>query len=195
MLEKEGEFLVKTARNAFVTFLTKVERSPLPPDVPRKLWEGQGVFVRVGRSQDMSWTSDMEILGCLGYPFPSRELILATMDSTIACAVSVITEPELMKGRTSTEYPKKIELGKDGLIIQYGFASGLILPQVSIEKHYDEKDLLSECCIKAGLPCDSWLTSPDIDIYKFQAEIFRETGIDGKVVKFDPKVSKTREKS
>jgi AMMECR1 domain-containing protein len=74
-------------------------------------------------------------------------------------------------------------------------ASGLILPQVSIEENYDEKDLLSECCLKAGLPSDSWLTLHDIDVYRFQAEIFRETGTNGKVVKFEPNVSKACETS
>lgn len=207
--------MVKLARMAFVTFLTKVERARLPPDLTERLWERHGVFVRVARSQDMSWTRGIEILGCMGYAFPSRELVLATVDSMVGCAVriaasnafkigrldnllfevGVLTKPELLNVGIGTEYAKRIELGKDGLIVQYGFATGLILPQVSIENNYDERDLLSECCIKAGLPPDSWLTFPDIDICKFQAEIFRETGIDGKVLKFDPDVSKPCETS
>ncbi len=215
MLDQEGEFLVKTARNTFVTFLTNIERLPLPKDVLGKLRERRGVFIRVGRSQEMACTRRMETLCCLGYPFPSRELIQATMDSTIACAVrlaasktfntgrfdnllfevSVLTKPELVNVGIATDYAKRIEPGKHGLIVQYGFATGLILPQVSIENNYDEKDSLSECCIKAGLPPDSWLTFPNIDIYKFQAEIFRETGTDGTVVRFDSDTSKPRETS
>jgi uncharacterized protein (TIGR00296 family) len=215
MLQQEGEFLVKLSRNAFVMTLTEVERVPVPPDVPADLWERHGVFVRVARSASIPWTKDMEILGCFGYPFPLRELVLATIDSMVACAVriaasnafktsrldnllfevSVLTRPELLTVRKATEYPKRIVLGKDGLIVQRGLASGLILPQVSIEENYDEKDLLSECCLKAGLPSDSWLTLHDIDVYRFQAEIFRETGTNGKVVKFEPNVSKACETS
>jgi len=206
MLHREGEFLVKLARHTFVTLLTQVELDPLPADIPANLREKHGVFVRIARSQGTPWTKDLEILGCFGYPIPMRELVLATIDSTVGCAVrivalnafrtdqldnllfevSVLTKPELLKVRTGTEYPKRIRLGKDGLFVQVGFASGLILPQVSIESNYDERDLLSECCFKAGLPFDSWLTWRDIDVYKFQAEIFRETGTDGRVIKFDP---------
>jgi uncharacterized protein (TIGR00296 family) len=215
MLEQEGQFLVKTARNTFITFLTKLERLPLPQVALGELWERRGVFVRVGRSQEMLWTGGMEILCCLGYPFPSRELIRATVDSTIACAVrvaasrafktgqldnllfevSVLTKPELLNVRMTTEYAKRIERGKDGLLVQYGFATGLVLPQVSIENNYDEKDSLSECCVKAGLAPDSWLTFPDIGIYKFQDEIFRETGTEGAVVRFDSDISEPRETS
>ncbi len=204
ILQPEGEFLVKLARNTFVRSLTEPEYISLP-SVVHNLQEKRGVFVRVARSPDASWTKKTEILGCLGYPFPSKELTQATIDSTVASAVriaesngfkigrldnllfevSVLTKPELLSVKKPTEYEDRIELGKDGLFVQYGFASGLILPQVAIERNYDEKDLLSECCSKAGLPNDSWLTLHDVDVYKFQAEIFRETCTDGKVVKFD----------
>jgi uncharacterized protein (TIGR00296 family) len=100
--------------------------------------------------------------------------------------VSVLSEPELFKVGKPTEYPKKLDARRDGLIVEYGFANGLILPQISIENKYDENDLLCECSLRAGLPASSWLTMSSVRVYKFQAEIFRETESAGTVVKFAP---------
>lgn len=205
MLQREGEFLVNMARKVFITFLRRFEIDPLPGEIPEKLREKSGVFVRVGRNPDSLWTRDIEIIGCLGYPLPSRELIVTTIDSALALAVrigssalfdisenhnflfevSVLTKPELVKVRRAIDYLKEIKVGRDGLLVEQGFIRGLILPQIPIENDWDEKDLISECCMKAGLLADLWLTSPEISVYKFQAEIFRETGAERKVVKVD----------
>lgn len=100
--------------------------------------------------------------------------------------VSVLSEPELLEVGKPVEYPGRIGLRTDGLIVEYGFASGLILPQVAIENNYDTNDLLCECCVRAGLPSSSWLTLSGIRVYKFQAEVFRERESAGDVIEFIP---------
>lgn len=206
MLEhREGELLVRMAREAFERFL-RFETHTLPSELPLNLQAKRGVFVRVRRSPDRSWGGQMETLACLGYAFPSRELAEAAADSAVACAahigvstpsevaslqhvlfeVSVLSEPELLQVGKPVEYPKRIGLRKDGLIVEYGFANGLILPQIAIENNYDENDLLCECCVRAGLRSSSWLTLPGIRVYKFQAEIFREEESAGDVIEFIP---------
>jgi uncharacterized protein (TIGR00296 family) len=198
----EGELLVRLARKAFNTAL-EFRNPQIPTELPNSLREKRGVFVRIGRSPDFQWNSETETLACLGYATSSRELIETTIDSAVACAVrivrlpsfeisqlrnllleiSVLTSPQLMMVASPAEYVKIIEPGVEGLIVEYGLATGLILPQVTAEKNYDEIALLGECCMKAGLPSDSWLKLSGIRIYRFQAEVFRETGPDGNAVK------------
>jgi uncharacterized protein (TIGR00296 family) len=197
----EGELLVKLAREAFNTTL-EFKTPQIPTELPNSLRERRGVFVRVGRSPDFRWNSDTETLACLGYAVSSQELIETTINSAVACAVriirlpsfemsklrslllevSVLTNPELMKVESPSGYVKIIEPGVDGLMIEYGLASGLVLPQVAAEKEYDEISLLGECCMKVGLPADSWLKLSGIRLYKFQTEVFREAGSSGNPV-------------
>jgi uncharacterized protein (TIGR00296 family) len=206
MLENHtGELLVRLARQSFETYL-KFETSKPSEEVPNGLREKRGVFVRVRSSANSSWSEDMETLACLGYAFPSRDMSEAVIDAAVACAVratasnrfgavemknllfevSVLSEPELLQVGRPAEYPKRVDAHQDGLIVEYGFANGLILPQISIEKKYDENDLLCECSLKAGLPASSWLTLSGLRVYKFQAEIFRERESAGTIVKFIP---------
>ena len=71
------------------------------------------------------------------------------------------------------EYLSKIKVGEDGLIVERGYYKGLLLPQVPVEWGWCEEEFLCQCCIKAGLPPDTWLTK-DVKIYKFKAIIFEE---------------------
>jgi len=206
MLEHhEGELLVRIAREAFERSM-RFETYTLPSELPLNLHAKRGVFVRVRRSPDRSWGAHMETLACLGYSFPSRELGEAAADSAVASAlrigasgslggappqhlffeISVLSEPELLQVGKPVEYPRRIGVRTDGLIVEYGFANGLILPQVAIENNYDENDLLCECCVRAGLPSSSWLTLSGTRVYKFRAEIFREEESTGNVIEFIP---------
>jgi AmmeMemoRadiSam system protein A len=67
--------------------------------------------------------------------------------------------------------PSEIEIGKHGLLIRKGFASGLLLPQVATEHKWDREQFLKWTCRKAGLPDKAW-TSKDTEIYVFSAEVF-----------------------
>jgi uncharacterized protein (TIGR00296 family) len=198
----EGELLVELAREAFNTTL-EFKKPQIPSELPSSLREKRGVFVRVCRSADFAWSNNTETLACLGYAVSSQELIETTVDSAVACAlrivrspsfeisqfrnllleISVLTHPVLMTVTSRAEYVKNIEPGVDGLIVEYGLATGVILPQIAVEKNYDEITLLGECCMKAGLPPDSWLRLSGIRIYKFQGEVFREAGPDGNAVR------------
>ena len=93
--------------------------------------------------------------------------------------VSVLTPPEPIEGPPH-ERPKKIKVGRDGLIVKKGIYSGLLLPQVPIEWGWDEEEFLSETCWKAGLPPDCWLDG-DTEVYRFTAEIFEEEHPNGPV--------------
>lgn len=71
-----------------------------------------------------------------------------------------------------TENPLKLRLGKDGIYIKKGAASGCFLPQVATETGWDKEQFLSYCCShKAGLSPDAWKES-DTEVYIFTAEVF-----------------------
>jgi uncharacterized protein (TIGR00296 family) len=134
-----------------------------------------------------------ELRGCIGYPMPIKELAAAIVDSALSAAfedprfppldkselgkitieVSVLSVPEDILVKNSEEYVKKIKVGRDGLIINYGYASGLLLPQVPVEWNWNEREYLSHLCEKAGLPSEMW-RSPSVKISRFTAKVFSE---------------------
>ncbi len=65
-----------------------------------------------------------------------------------------------------------IEVGRHGLIVQDGYARGLLLPQVAVEHAWDRETFLAHTCLKAGLPADAWQRGARI--LAFEAEVFGE---------------------
>jgi uncharacterized protein (TIGR00296 family) len=150
-----------------------------------------GVFELINRK---------ELRGCIGYPYPTDPLVEAVIQSAISAAtqdprfnpltkdeldkvvfeVSVLTPPQVLEVKRPQDYPSKIRIGEDGLIIEKGMFKGLLLPQVPVEWNWDQEEFLCQCCIKAGLPPDNWLL-PVTRIQKFQAIIFEEETPNGRV--------------
>jgi hypothetical protein len=192
----EGRFLVELARNAVKEYLETRKLITAPQNTPKKLFEQCGVFVTINKLKN----SEKQLRGCIGYPYPSSALVEAVVDSAIAAAtqdprfyplllnelgdvvfeVSVLTPPEKIEVKKPDEYMAKIKVGEDGLIVEKGIFKGLLLPQVPVELEWNEEEFLCQCCIKAGLPPDSWLTE-GTKIYKFQAIIFEEETPTGEI--------------
>ena len=64
----------------------------------------------------------------------------------------------------------EIQVGRDGLVIEYYGRHGLLLPQVATEHGLDLHEFLAQTCLKAGLPQDSW--KHGARIFRFSAEVF-----------------------
>ena len=189
----EGAYLVHLARKAIEGYFVN-GRKLAPEKSGGALSEKRGVFVT------LETYPQHELRGCIGYPLPVKELASATVDCALSAAfddprfpaleqqeiarcvleVSVLTVPEEIKVSRPSEYPKKIKVGRDGLIINYGYASGLLLPQVPIEWNWSELEFLSHLCEKAGLPQSMW-QSPSVSISSFQAQVFCEEKPGGKI--------------
>ncbi|AIF69704.1 hypothetical protein PAP_06535 [Palaeococcus pacificus DY20341] len=187
--DEHGEFLVKLARKTIEEYLKSGKEPEPPEDTPEELWEKMGVFVTLNRYKSPPQSA---LRGCIGFPLPIYPLVKATIKAAIYAAVddprfppvkpeeldsltievSVLTPPEIIEGKPS-ERPKKIKVGRDGLIVERGIYSGLLLPQVPIEWGWDEEEFLAETCWKAGLPPDCWLDE-ETKVYRFTAEIFGE---------------------
>ncbi len=196
LTDEEGKFLVTLARNTVETYL-KTGKAPEPPkNTPEKFFEKCGVFVTINTVQG----GEKGLRGCIGYPYPTNPLVEAVIDSAINAStedprfpsmtldevdrcvfeVSVLTPPEPVQVDNPKEYINQIKVGQDGLIIEKGYNKGLLLPQVPIEWCWCEEEFLCQCCMKAGLPPDSWLTK-GTKIYKFTAIIFEEQTPNGKI--------------
>lgn len=193
---EEGTFLIQLARNTVKEYLKTGKTVEAPENTPKKLFEHCGVFVTINSLKN----GEKALRGCIGYPYPTNPLVEAVIDSAISAAtrdprfhplslkeldnvifeVSVLTPPEQIKVEKPEEYVAKIKVGEDGLIVEKGFFKGLLLPQVPVEWNWCEEEFLCQCCVKAGLPPDSWLTK-GTKIYKFSAIIFEEETPQGKV--------------
>jgi uncharacterized protein (TIGR00296 family) len=194
--QEEGEFLISLVRNTVKQYL-ETGKAPKPPkETAKKLFEHCGVFVTINSVGH----GEKELRGCIGYPYPTSPLVDAVIDSAINAAtedprfepltlgelgkvvfeVSVLTPPEQVEVNNPQEYVSKIKVGEDGLIVERGRYKGLLLPQVPVEWGWSEEEFLCQCCMKAGVPSDSWLTK-DAKIYKFRAIIFDEETPIGKV--------------
>lgn len=192
---KEGEKLVKAARNAIELYIKspRFEKSMIEKTLS-EFNEKAGVFVTINHYPTMS------LRGCIGYfkaIGPVKRLLVeaaiaaATEDprfiplsvgelNDVVIEVSILSEPQQLKG-TPEEIKKEIKIGRDGLLIEYGYYSGLLLPIVAVEEKWSVEKFLENVCIKAGLHPHMWKRS-DITLYKFQTQVFREEEPNGKVV-------------
>jgi AmmeMemoRadiSam system protein A len=81
----------------------------------------------------------------------------------------------------SVLFPKKkvksyeeVELGKHGVIVKRGLASGVFLPQVAAETGWSKEEFMRNLCEgKAGLAPDCY-KDPKTEIFVFEAEVFSE---------------------
>lgn len=189
LTNEEGKFLVQLARNAVKDYL-KTRKEILPPEnTPEKLFEPCGVFVTINKLDN----GEKTLRGCIGYPYPTSPLVEAVIDSAISAAtrdprfpslsqteltevifeVSVLTPPELIETNNPREYLSKFAVGEHGLIVEKGTHKGLLLPQVPVEWNWCGEEFLCQCCMKAGLPPDTWLTK-GTRVYRFKAIVFEE---------------------
>ncbi|MFH1094713.1 MAG: TIGR00296 family protein [Candidatus Micrarchaeota archaeon] len=189
---REGEMAVRGARKALRDALEGRE----PEDVGGLpvFGEARGVFVSIHTYPAH------ELRGCIGFPYPLMPLGKAL--SKAACAagledsrfapvrageldslvfeVSVLSVPKEMKIREPAARLQALKIGRDGLILEYGRASGLLLPQVPIEWNWNGTQFLEALCEKAGLPRDMW-KSASARLFTFQAAVFEEQKPNGKV--------------
>ncbi len=193
----EGIFLVRLARKAIYEYLLSEGRKVInpPKDTPAKLLHPGASFVTI----TVPSITGEELRGCIGYTKPVEPLAVNVVHAAIAAAtqdprfpplnlnelnsciieVSVLSPPEPLSGY-GEDYLKQFIIGRDGLIIEKGFYSGLLLPEVPVEYCWDEETFLSETCIKAGLDPSCWLDN-DVKVFRFRTKSFKEVSPGGEV--------------
>lgn len=124
--------------------------------------------------------------GCIGYP----ESDLPLIEVVERCAVSAATRDPRFAPVTIAEWadvsveisvlgpvepiadPSEIEIGRHGVIVEGQYRRGLLLPQVATEQGWTAVELVSQACLKAGLPRESWRGGTAL--FRFEAEVFGE---------------------
>jgi uncharacterized protein (TIGR00296 family) len=193
--EKQGKELVVLARTTVDEFVRE-QKLPSTRNLHGPfLKEVRGAFVTLKNT-------DGSLRGCIGFPYPIKELGEAVVEAAVAAAaqdprfprvreseldgilveVSALTEPEKLSVSSRKALPGLVRIGTDGLIISNAVTSGLLLPQVATEYGMSAEDFLSHTCMKAGLLADAWLTDK-VTVQRFQAEVFSETSPRGAVVR------------
>jgi uncharacterized protein (TIGR00296 family) len=189
----EGAELVRLARMAVEKYLQESVIIKSEKDMLEKA----GIFVTLSY---VPISKSEYLRGCIGFPLPEKPLHQGVIEAAIAAAtedprfppldrreldniifeVSVLTPPQEIRA-SPADYGKEIEIGRDGLILQWRFGSGLLLPQVPIELKWNVEEYLANICYKAGAPPDVWL-DPTSKLYKFQAAVFKEVEPKGKII-------------
>ncbi|HTT73313.1 MAG TPA: AmmeMemoRadiSam system protein A [Thermoplasmata archaeon] len=192
-IEASGALVVALARRAVESALG----SPTPPGpraLPAILRAPRGVFVTLRR-----FPGD-RLRGCIGFPLPVRPLADAVREAAVAAAtedprfppvradelprltfeVSVLTRPEVVRAGPDGPLDARVEVGRDGLIVEGGGAHGLLLPQVATEERWTATEFLDGTCRKAGLPAGAW-RDPRVTVRAFRAVVFGERSPNGGV--------------
>ena len=196
--EENGAELIKLARDAIENYLIKKVTITAQQNITTKYNEKAGIFVTLNHVRNNSEA----IRGCVGFVMPDRILYDAVINAAIASAnndprfkpvvkeeldgitleISVLTQPELITVQDPRQYKEMIKVGRDGLIVQWRYGSGLLLPQVPIEYSWDEEHFLCETCVKAGAMPDCWFYM-DTKVYRFEAIVFKEVEPRGSVTR------------
>ena len=192
--DKDGEILVKTARSAVTEHLKTGKKITLEEDFKSRFSYNSGVFVTLNK--------DEKLRGCIGFPTPERKLYQSLVDAAVASAtedprfpsvkyeelsdisfeVTVLTPPEEISVENTSEYPSKIRVGRDGLVVRWEFGAGLLLPQVPVEYGWNEEEFLNHTCEKAGAAQDYWKRK-STKILRFEGIVFKETSPNGDVIR------------
>ncbi|MGI0065814.1 MAG: TIGR00296 family protein [Nitrosotalea sp.] len=194
--DEDGKILVKTARLVVTEYLKKGKKIELSNEIKSKFAYKSGVFVTLDKKENLR--------GCIGFPMPDRILYQSLLDAAIASStedprfppvkfeeldeitfeVTILTLPVEIKVDDTSEYPKMVKVGKDGLIMRWEFGSGLLLPQVPVEYGWNAEEFLNHTCEKAGAPSSYW-KQKSAKILKFQGIVFKETKPNGQVKKLE----------
>jgi len=193
---REGALLVEQTRLGIETHLAnRGEYNPGPRE-ESELWRRRGVFVTITANDTGA------LRGCIGNPHPQHPLIVEAVQAGILAATSdprfnsvtleefrhadrleltVLSALDPIGSVSPANLKDLIVVGKHGLVVDGYGQQGLLLPQVAVDEGFNEEDFLTNCCLKAGLPPDAWL-SDSVRVFRFTGQVFFEEVPGGHVV-------------
>lgn len=165
---------IKLARRSLEDYFKGINRTPSESRI-----SGEGVFVSLHKSGRLRGC-----IGCLEGQDSLEELvyryarIAAFQDNRFPPLQEeelpqIDIEITLLSPFQEVKNLEEIIIGTHGLYLVKGYYSGLFLPQVPVEQHWNLEEYLQNLCIKAGLPQGSW-TSEDAQLFKFTGKIINE---------------------
>jgi len=174
--EEQKQELLALARQSIETRFTK-EAIFYPDDEAFSIQTG--IFVTLHKHG--------ELRGCIGYIKGFKDLVPSIVEMARAAAFQdprfptvkqeelkdIAIEISILSKMLLVMDTDEIEIGRDGLLLNHPYGSGLLLPQVPVEWNWDLPTFLNQICYKAGLPAGSW-KDDKAQLYRFSAEIFSE---------------------
>ncbi|HSP06846.1 MAG TPA: AmmeMemoRadiSam system protein A [Acidobacteriota bacterium] len=182
LTQEQRQQILTLARQAITEFL--LHGLEMQPPGENYLLIPSGAFVTL--------KIDGQLRGCIGFP----EAIYPLGEAIVRAAIYAATEDPRFPNVTADELksidievsvlsparliadPSEIVVGEHGLILTYGHARGLLLPQVPVEWGWDRDQYLKQICRKAGVFDEAW-RDPRAKIEVFTAEVFGETPSSG----------------
>ena len=187
--EKQGQLLVKLARNTIMKELTGKTSDTLtgpliPDDMADNFRANCGTFVTL--------KIHGQLRGCIGNLTATESVLEGIKRNAVNAAfndprfspltaaeldeaeieVSILTEPLPLEYRDGQDLIRKLRVNVDGVIIRKGHRSATFLPQVW-EQLPRPEDFLSHLCMKAGLSSDAWKGS-GLEVLTYQVQYFEE---------------------
>ncbi len=181
--DQEKEVLLKIARNTIDEY---IENKKIPhidgSDITNTMKSECGAFVTLHK--------EGALRGCIGCFTADEPLYAIVQKMAIAAATedhrfSVVKKDEMKEIdlEISVLTPLKkinsideIEMGKHGIYIKKGFATGTFLPQVATETGWTKEEFLGYCSRnKAGIGWEGW---KEADIYIYEALVFGEKDLE-----------------
>jgi len=183
LTKKQKDMLLELARNTIANDLALEEPKFKNEDFKDKIFqEKRGVFVTLEMYGNLR--------GCIGniepvYPLyeavrrnaheaafddPRFDPVVEEELESLDIEISVLTDPRPLKYTTPEDLIKKLQPGKEGVILGKGFFKATYLPQVWDEIKEPEF-FLSSLAMKAGLEPDVW-KNQKVDISVYDVEKF-----------------------
>lgn len=181
LTDDEKRILLTTVRETIRSRLFGGELSlPRPTD---NLTTQCGAFVTIHKKG--------RLRGCIGHITGIKPLFTGVQELALSSAFNDPRFPRLTKDEypdidieisvltplEEAASPEEVEVGKHGILVQRGFRSGVLLPQVATEQGWDRETFLNHTCRKAGLPEDCW-RDEETQIQLFSAIVFGEKDVD-----------------
>ncbi|MBM3419687.1 MAG: AmmeMemoRadiSam system protein A [Bacteroidetes bacterium] len=182
MSSEDGRYLISIARRSIESGLEGRYKPLLPVNIPDSLRIRSGAFV--------SLHAGKKLRGCIGRLAASEQLCMLVADM----AYSAAFEDSRFNPLSGKEYEEisieisvvspmrkisdigEIEIGKHGICLRQGGRSGVLLPQVAVERGWSVIEFLEHTADrKAGIGKEGW---KDAEILIFEAYIIRESDFD-----------------
>jgi AmmeMemoRadiSam system protein A len=179
LTEEDKTRLLNVARLTLEEYINKKEVPQLDPSqFSEALLTHTGAFVTLNKNQ--------KLRGCIGQFVTDEPLYKVVQNMTLAAAINdrrfQVVRPEeldMIEVEVSVLTPLKkvdsvdeIVLGRDGIYIVKGNASGTYLPKVATDTGWSLEEFLGHCARdKAGIGWAGW---KEAEIFTFRAIVFSE---------------------
>jgi MEMO1 family protein len=185
---REKQAMLGLARSAVEAAVHDTDSPSVPADAVMSRTDC-GAFVTL----HVTVGGNRTLRGCIGQMLGDRPLgdIIVTMAESAALRDNrfdpvgegelgrIDIEISVLSPLRTVQSPDEVVVGVHGVLVTgrgscgYRGYRGVLLPQVATENGWNREKLLSQTCLKAGLPASAW-RGGDVDIEVFTAEVFGE---------------------